>query len=86
MNEDEPLDRLHIRVKRLIEERKIQEVDDILATVYPDTLSPAVLVAVLRVTFSVKNHLPSRPELFEIIKADLTERGNFEEYLLVGLD
>ena len=86
MNEDEPLDRLHIRIKRLIGEERIQEADDILATIYPDTLSPAVLIAVLRVTLPVKKHLKSRPELFDIIKVDLTERGNFEEYLLDGLD
>ncbi len=82
----EPLDRLHVRFDRLIGEGRLQEADDIMSTIYPDTLSPAVLVAVLRVTFRVKKRLKSRPELFEAVKENLTARGNFEEYLLDGLE
>jgi hypothetical protein len=80
------LDKLHEKFDKMMWEGKYQEIDDMLATMYPDNLSITVMLGVLTSTLPIKSRLTNRPAFFEMVKAEIILRGNMEDQLLDGLE
>ncbi len=70
---DDTLDHIFLKVDTLCEESRFSELDAALAAIDVETLDTVILVGVLSATFPAKAHLPSRPALFERIRARLTQ-------------
>ena len=80
------LDKLYEKFDKMMWEGKYIEMDEMLSTMYPDNLSITVMLGVLTSTLPVKSRLTNRPAFFEMVKAEITARGNMEDQLLEGLE
>lgn len=83
---DDALDHIFLKVDTLCAGGHFSELDAELAAIVVDGLSTDILVGLLASTFPARAHLPSRPALFERIRAWLTKVDpSRTEGLLKGL-
>ncbi len=85
-NIDAALDILYDKIDGMLKAGKFDDVDDVLRSVDPRSLSLDLLLGVLTATLPARSKLPFRKEFFKNVVEVLKERCQWEEGLLTGLD
>lgn len=85
LNDVKSLMPYYSEVNKLIANKSFDLCNIFLREVRPKELSDVLLVGLLRLTFSWKNHLPNWPVLLDSVKQELSSRGYDSNLLLRGL-
>ncbi|WP_139031513.1 hypothetical protein [Bradyrhizobium sp. ORS 375] len=72
-------------LNELLQKRQFDEIGTIFGIINPKRLSPELMLALVRVTFPVRQVVPGWYQLVRRIKAELDERHLDSKRLLVGL-
>jgi hypothetical protein len=83
---DLALDLLYDAIDQLLRESKFDELNAILCGLPIAECSLDLLLGFLTATLPARTKLPSRPQFFADVKAELQNRGEFEVGLLTGLE
>lgn len=82
---DLALDLIYESTDRFMRAGAFSELDALLATTSPDTLSLDLLLGVLTATLPAKSRLPTRDSFLAKVEETLRGRGEYEDGLLAGL-
>ncbi len=80
------LDLVYDSIDEMLRTGKLSQLDSILATIPVNELSRDLLIGFLTATLPARSRLPARKKLFADTMRSLSERGEFEEGLLTGLE
>ena len=79
------LDLIYDQIDCKLKEQNFHEIDELLKSINVAEYSVDLLLGLLTATLPAKSKLHSRAKFFSAVETTIKERGQWENYLLVGL-